>query len=236
MAVCNGYKDGNMEIKNMYDKINELLNIGYKSKYYFNIIFRYRNIYSKMYIDCFLEAQRYNDNINILGTSSNGNGEEALNDAYSILEEINNLIKSKDQDFVFPYPKSDDQKFQEGYFRIEIPDSEDEIEFKRFKDKYYITRITKKDNNGFYYYDVPIKLEDASTHFERFEEFNIEKHKNLCRGFDKNTHKINYSNIPDVKDGEELYVWNSMKCLSGTSGFLIVKDGCVIKNKMILIS
>jgi hypothetical protein len=128
-----------------------------------------------------------------------------------LLDEVKKLEKKIGN--VILCPSLDKQRYVDGYYR-EILFEDYEVEFKRTPDSYVISRISRKDENGFYLVDREL-ADDRYFKVEKdqFHGTDLEPYRKL------------------LKEGEELYAWDDIRYLSGSAGIVIVKDGKIIKSK-----
>ena len=139
----------------------------------------------------------------------------ALSNALRLLDKVEELEKH----VKIGQPDGEKQKYHKGYYR-EIIFENYEVEFKRM----HVTDITRKDPQGFYILDNPKEVIENERYCiatpERIEHTFGEK----------------YINKYTLEEGETLWMWNDIRCLSGSAGLLVVKDGKIIKEKGILLS
>lgn len=191
----------------MLDKVKELI----QRPHCYKITFSYES-YGAILVNCTVKRP-YIKHLAVKCLASNE--EEALNKALELLEEVEVLESKID---IIKAPPLDKQKFVDGYYR-EVLFEDYEVEFKRTFDSYAITRIARKDVNGFYIVKEPYEV--TKDHFKvtnNLQGMNVSEYRNM------------------LKEGEELWGWNSIRYLSGSAGLLIVKNDKVIKVKGLMIS
>lgn len=159
------------------------------------IEFEFQDAYCD-YVSCTLKRS-YCKHLPVQSSSSSSSN--ALKEAFKLLEEV------KPWDNQLKMPDDSCQPYQHGYYR-QMLDAEHEVEFKREGIGFVITRINRKDDNGFYYTKNP----HSPSKEDKF--------------------------VKDLPDGTQYWTWNNIGFLSGTAGDMIVKDGLVIKTKMTAIS
>lgn len=215
----------------MFDRnknIEEVL-LELKSDIRMNFNLEYYRVYSDLLYCKFTILNRNFSRCPVLINKSIGkfNTIDIINESLKLLERVSSAEKTFGPIII---PKRDSQPYIGGYHRVMISD-DIEVEFKRIrKDTFYsygdfaITGISKKDKFGFYYLDTPQTIEQFSTDFAP-----------ITKGVDKMRMSVSESSY-SLEDGEEIYMWDTISYLSGTSGLVIVKDGYVIKTKMVMIS
>lgn len=174
----------------------------------------YRNVYRHIMVDCRLLCRRKSP-IGVLSVGNSKNVKTVINNAIKLLDDVF-YIQGKLGDISMP--TYEDQPWVNGYHRIMISD-DTEIEFQRIDSKtfgkFVITAISKKDKNGFYFLSKPLTIEKFTEKY-----YPIQKVANLLDAEKKY-----------VNNDELLYCWNDIRPLSGTSGYLIIKNGKVIKSR-----
>lgn len=105
-------------------------------------------------------------------------------------------------------PSDEDQRLNNGYFRNTVGDSI--VEWKRIKDEFYLVGYSKDLPHGLIECKPPKSLDNWNNS-------------------EPITHEHNYLTDYKLEDGEEIWSWDNLGILSGSSGFLIVKDNLVVK-------
>ncbi len=98
-----------------------------------------------------------------------------------------------------------------------------EVSFKQEYVNYYvITDVRRKDNNGYYLNAQPYPI---GVYHSKIEDC---KDKYLLDCADEEKEYL--------KEGEELWTYDNIGYLIGAAGFCVVKDGLVIRSKMVMMA
>ena len=201
----------------MLPKVAELID----RPFYYTISFEYSS-YGRTLVDCQIRRNRHGA---LAVRSIAGSDETALSLALALLEDVQALEKLK-MDLI-RQPPLEKQRYEKGYYR-ECCINDWWVEYKRLGNEFVITRVYQQDEYGFQIEKLPYSVATDNVHFKV-----------------ENQEQIHRSIGPDysleecrkwLKDGEELWIWNNIRALSGSAGFLIVKDGMILRQKGVLIS
>ena len=199
----------------MLPKVAELID----RPYYYTVTFEYSS-YGRPLIDCQI---RRNAHRGLAVRFLAGTEESALDGAIELLEEVKELEK-RSMDLL-KGPLLEKQEYEKGYYR-ECCVDDWWVEYKRLGNEFVITRVYQQDEWGFQIEKNPFDTKKDSFKVESQDQID----HNIGRDY----------SLEDVKkwlkDGEELWIWNNIRHLSGSAGFFIVKNGKVLRKKGILIS
>jgi hypothetical protein len=211
----------------MIDKIKKLVGSGedgyrdYKNRNRNRVIFEYEVEY-KFHVICkIIPISRNSDKI--IGVRAYGDTQEiALDKAISLLEKF----KSLDIDYrpvkedCLPYRQYIDKKIIHN-------DNMYNVMWRLVDDEWFLTDITLTDEKDFYIFETPQDFIKCKV----FEKFSEELNRKIFRG------KLTLEDdFPKLKEGEEAYIYDDIGCLCGTAGLVVVKDGKMIKQKVLLMS
>lgn len=202
----------------MIKKIKELLEDG-RIKYNLTVEFSIR--YSDL-VSVYLSPEYSKDGIPMYCCHYL---EEGYQDRiYKTILEFKEFLKSHD----LTKPVHEDQTNNNGWVHQNIG-GDLYAQWKRVDDVFYFNGSYEKDVAGFIKLKVPKDLSEYlntkpltdDVIRDRFHGHVMEIHERIIN-------KIEWN------DGEELWTWDDIRFLSGTAGFLIVKDGKVLKSQVIL--
>ena len=184
------------------------------------ITFEYHS-YGDIIVVCTVK-RIYHKHLAVQAVSTTDDG--ALNRALDLLDEVI-VLEAKIGHPIAP----ENMRNDDGYHRERLVDDW-HIEYKRSGATFAITRVYRQDEYKFTICKEPrnIAAEDHGRVFQLTSQEQM-----VTTGF-----RDNLDNVKDqwLGEGEELWAWNDIRCLSGSAGYLIVKDGKIVREKCVLIS
>ncbi len=166
--------------------------------------------YDLSYVTCILKRP-YCKHLGVRAVA--GNDTDALDKALKLLKEVEEL-EEKVGDLKSPQ----DEQFDERYYR-EIVFEDYEVECCGYGGCFVITDISRKEPSGYYLVKKP---------YDPTKRNDMRKVEKECEESKEESKYLN--------SDEELWEWDNIRFLSGSAGYAIVKDGKVIKTKMMIIS
>ena len=187
------------------------------------ITFEYHDCYGTILVTCWVKPI-YHKSLATRAIAKTD--EEALDRALKLLEKVKQLetdiaaAEGKEEWAVHLEPKNPEKQKNDGGYLREFHLNDIEVEFRRHYDKFDISGITRKDQYGFYITETPYppgeNLKKVTNNAEIETRF-------ACK-------------LSPLNEGEEWWVWDDIRPLSGSAGLLVVKDGLVIREKCYIIS
>ncbi len=190
----------------MNPKILELIN---RPKFH-TITMTYET-YGRVMVSCIIKPI-YHKRLAVIAYGSDEEGTLEL--ALERLEEVEALEAKMGH--LIECPNLNEQTWQNGYVH-KIVFENYKVSFKRVGETFVIERIAQFTPDA---YQIEREPYPVTEDYEKVQ-FYLENEE--C-------------NKPILAEGEEVYRWNDIRFLSGTSGLVVVKDGLVVRSKTICMS
>ena len=202
----------------MIKKIKELLEDG-RIKY--DLTVKFSNEYGD-FVSVYLSPKYSRDGIPMYSSHFLEEGYE--DKIYDTILGFKDFLKSH----TLTKPVHEDQKNNNGWFHQNI-EGDLYVQWKRVDDVFYFNGSYEKDVAGFVKLNAPRDLSEyVNTKPLTDDVIRDRFHGDMMGLHDRIIDRI------VLNDGEELWSWDDIRFLSGTAGFLIVKDGKVLKSQVIL--